>query len=336
MMRPTVVCRETFISTGTGDLTLGGAVSPYKLFATELFDGDLSVYLAADAQTLDAATQWELGFFTYHSAGGTVTRTVWRSTNGNLPIVWASGTKYIWGSSLDAVGFVLGSRPPDIADLIEALGGDSYVQGIFDSRYNVIAFDGTLVDFWGDARGEGFGNVLTATGTTRPTYNNDTKTITFDGVNDKMACVSDALYNYGGAAKAVAYVGSNPAPGNVANLSSSDVFGIVGNGGFIQALAGISGLVSSTIATSTTRRLTIVSKSTTTALHIDVPDHIRVTGTVAASASEFKVLEIGSIQGTSYTAAVVRAVVVLARAATTNDIAVLKAWAQRFHGITLA
>lgn len=334
MYKPAVVCKETFITTGTGDITLGGAVGVYQAFASELVDADTSVYLAADAQSLDAATNWELGVLTYH-AGNTLSRSVWRSTNGNLAVSWAGGTKYLWGTSLDAVGFVAGARPADISDVVAALGGDSYVQGIYDARYNLVSFDGAVVDNWGDARGEGYGLVLTATGTTRPAYSVAAKTITFDGVNDRLTNVSSALFNYGGTAKAIAYIGSNPAPGNVANLSSSDVFGIVGNAGLIQAQAGGS-VVSSTIATSATRRLSIASKDLSTALHIDVPDHVRVSATVAASTTEYKLLEVGAIQGTGYTAAVVRAVVILARAATANDIAILRAWAVRYHGITAA
>ena len=332
-MKVTAPCKETFITEGTGDIILGGPSGTYLGFASDLVNGDTSPYMAADQANIDLAVDWELGILTYHSGSNSVSRTVIRrSTNGNTLVDWKSGTKYIWSMPLDTVEFVPGGRPADIANLVAALGGDLIVQGIYDSRYNVLAFDGSAVDKWGDARGDNFGPVLTASGVTRPTYDVYTQTIRFDGVDDRLVSVSNALYNFGGTTKALAYVGSNPAPGNVANLSAIDAFGIVGNAGVIQAYAG-GGLISSGVATSKIRRLTVISKDIGIVSYIDIPDNSRVTANVAASRVEFKLLEIGSLQGTSYTPAVVRSVIILSRAATVSDIAIIKAWATRYHSI---
>ena len=335
MMKVTAPCKETFITEGIGDIILGGPSGTYLGFASDLVNGDTTPYMAADQANIDLAVDWELGILTYHATSNSVSRTaIRRSTNGNLPVDWGSGTKYIWSMPLDTVEFVPGGRPPDIANLVAALGGDLIVQGIYDARYNVIALDGVSVDKWGDARGDNFGPVLVAAGVTRPMYDVYTQTIRFDGVDDRLVSVSNALYNFGGTTKALAYIGSNPAPGNVANLSAIDAFGIVGNAGLIQAYAG-GGLISSTIPTSTTRRLTVISKDIGIVSYIDVPDQARVSANVNASRTEFKVLEIGSLQGTSYTAAVVRVVVILSRAATVSDIDILRTWSLRFHGITV-
>lgn len=83
--------KETTTTTGTGSLTLSGAVSGYQSFAT-IGDGNATFY------TIDGGTQWEVGIGTYTSSGTTLSRdTILASSTGSI-IDLASGTKSVFVS----------------------------------------------------------------------------------------------------------------------------------------------------------------------------------------------------------------------------------------------
>lgn len=83
--------RETTTTTGTGALTLGGAVTGYVAFSARYSNGDtmfVSVRMGAN---------WETFLGTFASGGNTITRTkMFRSTNGNAAVNWGAGTKDIF------------------------------------------------------------------------------------------------------------------------------------------------------------------------------------------------------------------------------------------------
>lgn len=84
--------KETTTTTGTGDITLAGTAgrTPARTFASVLFDGDTFPY------AISGGTEWEVGIGTYHSAGGTFTRTtVERSSNSNAIVSFSAGTKNV-------------------------------------------------------------------------------------------------------------------------------------------------------------------------------------------------------------------------------------------------
>jgi hypothetical protein len=75
--------QETTTTTGTGTVTLAGAVSGYQTFAT-IGNGNTTFY------TLTSGTNWEVGIGTYASSGTTLARTtILSSSNSNAAIVLA-------------------------------------------------------------------------------------------------------------------------------------------------------------------------------------------------------------------------------------------------------
>ena len=90
--------REGSTTTGTGALSLGGAVSGYRAFSSVMSNGDTCQY----AVWLDA--EWETGIGTYNSSGNTLSRTtVLSSSNSGNAVSFSAGTKQ--------VVITLGARP---------------------------------------------------------------------------------------------------------------------------------------------------------------------------------------------------------------------------------
>jgi hypothetical protein len=83
--------RETSTTTGTGTLTLGGAVAGYQTFSSGIGNGNTCYY----AITLDS--DWEVGLGTYTSAGATLSRdTILASSNANSAVNFGAGTKDVF------------------------------------------------------------------------------------------------------------------------------------------------------------------------------------------------------------------------------------------------
>lgn len=82
---------ETTTTTGTGTLTLGGALSGFQPFSS-IGDTNTTYYCITDT------TAWEVGLGTYSSSGNTLARTtVLSNSNGNTsPITLAAGTKTVF------------------------------------------------------------------------------------------------------------------------------------------------------------------------------------------------------------------------------------------------
>jgi hypothetical protein len=87
---------ETSTSTGTGDITLAGAVAGFRAFDDVMADGDTCYYVieAVDADGVPTG-DWETGLGTFNDTD-TLTRTVVsRSTNANAAVSFAAGTKRV-------------------------------------------------------------------------------------------------------------------------------------------------------------------------------------------------------------------------------------------------
>ena len=82
---------ETTTTTGTGTLTLGGALSGFQPFSS-IGNTNTTYYCITDT------TAWEVGLGTYSSSGNTLARTtVLSNSNGNTsPITLAAGTKTVF------------------------------------------------------------------------------------------------------------------------------------------------------------------------------------------------------------------------------------------------
>ncbi len=83
---------ETSQTTGTGSLTLDGAVSNYQSFAV-IGNGNTTYYTIAH----QTANEWEVGIGTYTSSGTLLSRdTVLASSNGGSPVNLTVGTKSVF------------------------------------------------------------------------------------------------------------------------------------------------------------------------------------------------------------------------------------------------
>jgi hypothetical protein len=84
--------RETTATTGTGTVTLAGAVSGYQSFSA-IGNGNTTYYCIAGQGT----NEWEVGIGTYTSAGTTLSRTtVLSSSNSGSLVPFSAGTKDVF------------------------------------------------------------------------------------------------------------------------------------------------------------------------------------------------------------------------------------------------
>jgi len=84
--------QETTTTTGTGTVTLAGAVSGYQSFAA-VGNGNTTYYTIAD----QTGTNWEVGIGTYTSSGTTLSRTtVLSSSNSGSLVNFSAGTKNVF------------------------------------------------------------------------------------------------------------------------------------------------------------------------------------------------------------------------------------------------
>lgn len=84
--------QETTTTTGTGSLTLNGAVTGYVTFNSTFSNGDIVWYVVDDG-----AGNWEIGSGTVGT--GTLTRSVFQSSNANALVPFAAGTKRVFCSA---------------------------------------------------------------------------------------------------------------------------------------------------------------------------------------------------------------------------------------------
>ena len=83
-------CWETTTTTGSGNISLGGAVTGWRSFASQYSNGDTLYYSIYDG------INFEHGLGTYVTAGNQIARTtVYRSTNANAAVNWSAGIRQI-------------------------------------------------------------------------------------------------------------------------------------------------------------------------------------------------------------------------------------------------
>jgi hypothetical protein len=82
--------QETTTTTGTGTVTLAGAVSGFQSFAA-IGNGNSTYY------TITNGTDWEVGIGTYTSSGTTLSRTtVLSSSNSGSLVSFSAGSKNVF------------------------------------------------------------------------------------------------------------------------------------------------------------------------------------------------------------------------------------------------
>jgi hypothetical protein len=83
--------KENCTVSGTGSITLTGAMPGYRTFASAFSNGDVVTYAVRNI----GDDTWEVGTGTYNS--NSISRdTVIASSNSNSPVSFASGTKYCY------------------------------------------------------------------------------------------------------------------------------------------------------------------------------------------------------------------------------------------------
>lgn len=83
--------KETTTVTGTGAVTLDGAVTGFQTFATALSDGDTTFYAVSHRN----AAEWEVGVGTFTS-GDIVRTTILESSNSGSAVNFSAGTKDVF------------------------------------------------------------------------------------------------------------------------------------------------------------------------------------------------------------------------------------------------
>jgi len=82
--------KETTTTTGTGTITLAGAVTGFQSFSV-IGNGNTTYYVITDN------TDWEVGIGTYTSSGTTLSRdTILESSNSGNAVNWGAGTKDVF------------------------------------------------------------------------------------------------------------------------------------------------------------------------------------------------------------------------------------------------
>ena len=85
--------KETTTTTGTGAISLGGAVANFQAFSAVLSDADTTYYAIIDVTNSD----YEVGLGTYASGGNTLARTtILESSNGGSAVSFGAGTKNVF------------------------------------------------------------------------------------------------------------------------------------------------------------------------------------------------------------------------------------------------
>ncbi len=87
--------KETTTQTGTGTVTLAGAVTGFQSFSS-IGNGNTTGYLIVGVDANGVPTgEWETGIGTYTSSGTTLSRGVIASSNSNALVSFSAGTKHV-------------------------------------------------------------------------------------------------------------------------------------------------------------------------------------------------------------------------------------------------
>lgn len=138
--------QETSTTTGTGTLTLAGAVTQFQTFSSAVGNGNTTYYTIYNA----GGTQWEVGIGTV--GAGTLARTTVLASSNAGSLVNFTGTLYVFGdypadkavfkdSSGNVTGYSLSGGTINGASIGASVAGDGYFDGLFS---NFGAVNGSL------------------------------------------------------------------------------------------------------------------------------------------------------------------------------------------------
>lgn len=105
--------KETTTTTGTGDISLGGAETNFVAFGTALSDADTTYYAIVD----DVNADFEIGIGTYTAGTDTLSRdTILDSTNGGSAVNFSAGTKVVFITYPAEKSIRVGSNVSDLTN----------------------------------------------------------------------------------------------------------------------------------------------------------------------------------------------------------------------------
>ena len=105
--------KETTTTTGTGDISLGGAETNFASFSSALSDGDTTYYAIVD----DGNTDYEVGIGTYTSGTNSLSRdTILDSTNGGAAVDLSAGSKVVFITYPAEKSVQVGSNVSDLTN----------------------------------------------------------------------------------------------------------------------------------------------------------------------------------------------------------------------------
>lgn len=123
--------QETSTTTGTGTLTLAGAVTGYQSFSSAIGNGNTTYY----GIYLNGGSEWEVGIGTV-GAGTLARTTVLASSNAGSAVNFSAGQKSVWCDYPAAKAVFLDAN----GDISEAIGNISAISGALSSP-DYIQFD---------------------------------------------------------------------------------------------------------------------------------------------------------------------------------------------------
>ena len=179
--------KETTTTTGTGTVTLAGAVHDFESFEAGIGDGNVTYYCIFHES--DSYDEWEVGVGTYTSSGTTLSRTAITSSNSDSLVSFTAGTKSVFvtmpaskGVLKDNSGaFVTGdgTAPGFMTDVVDdtspTLGGDLDV-----GAYDITSASDADIDIIPN----GTGDVNLGADTVQVGDNDANATITTQGTGD--------------------------------------------------------------------------------------------------------------------------------------------------------
>lgn len=162
--------KETSTTTGTGTLTLGGAVTDYQAFSSAIGNGNTTYYV------IDSGTEWEVGLGTV--GAGTLSRdTILASSNSGSAVNFGAGTKTVW-CDYPAGKAIYKDANGNISNLAGSISTADYIA--FNTAYATTLSAGQLGWDGNDTLGLGMigGNVIQHIGEDQFFYTKATSAIT--------------------------------------------------------------------------------------------------------------------------------------------------------------
>jgi len=171
--------RELTSTTGTGAVTLGGAVGGFQTFAAGIGNDNTTYY----AISINSENEWEVGLGTLNADSSTLTRTtVLESSNSDAAVDFAAGSKEVFCTLpsekavyLDASGAAVGAIASVAGDTSPQLGGNLDVV-----TYDILSTSDRDIDIIPN----GTGDVNLGADTVQVGDNDANATITTQGTGD--------------------------------------------------------------------------------------------------------------------------------------------------------